>query len=72
MLAYSKNVFTVEEHSVVGGLGDAAAAALVNMDGIRLTKLGINDEFGQSGKPADLLKYYKLDAAGIAESVLGK
>ena len=72
LAAKYKKVFTVEEHSVIGGLGDATAAALVNMDGVRLTKLGLNDEFGQSGKPADLLKFYKLDAAGIAESVLGK
>lgn len=72
LAAKYKKVFTVEEHSVIGGLGDATAAALVNMDGVRLTKLGLNDEFGQSGKPADLLKFYKLDAAGIAESVLAK
>ena len=72
LAAKYKKVFTVEEHSVIGGLGDATAAALVNMDGVRLTKLGLNDEFGQSGKPADLLKAYKLDAAGIAASVMGK
>ena len=53
------------------GLGDAAAAALVNMDGVRLTKIGIQDEFGQSGKPADLLKAYKLDAESIAKQILG-
>lgn len=64
-----KKIFTVEEHSVIGGLGDATAAALVNMDGISLTKLGIQDEFGQSGKPADLLRAYKLDAQSIAETV---
>lgn len=66
-----KKVFTVEEHNVIGGLGDATAAALVNMDGVRLTKLGTQDEFGQSGKPADLLKAYKLDAESIAEAVIG-
>ena len=72
LAAKYKNVFTVEEHSVIGGLGDATAAALVNMDGVRLTKLGLNDEFGQSGKPADLLKAYKLDAQSIADRILGK
>lgn len=65
-----KHIYTVEEHSVIGGLGDAAAAAMVNMDGVKLTKLGINDEFGQSGKPADLLRAYKLDAQSIADAVL--
>lgn len=70
LAAKYKNVYTVEEHSIIGGLGDATAAALVNMDGIKLTKLGVNDEFGQSGKPADLLKAYKLDAASIAERIL--
>ncbi|MDD3410807.1 MAG: transketolase C-terminal domain-containing protein [Eubacteriales bacterium] len=64
-----KRVFTVEEHSVIGGLGDATAAALVNMDGVRLTKLGVQDMFGQSGKPADLLRAYKLDPESIAEAV---
>lgn len=72
LAAKYRNVFTVEEHSVIGGLGDATASALVNMDGVRLTKLGVQDVFGQSGKPADLLKLYKLDAQSIAEAVLGK
>ena len=72
LAAKYKKVFTVEEHSVIGGLGDATANALVNMDGVRLYKMGLNDEFGQSGKPADLLKHYKLDAAGIVETVLSK
>ena len=72
LAAKYKNVYIVEEHSIIGGLGDAAAAALVNMDGVRLTKIGVNDEFGQSGKPDQLLKLYKLDAQSIADRVLGK
>lgn len=70
MAAKYKHVYTVEEHSVIGGLGDATASALVNMDGVRLTKLGLYDVFGQSGKPADLLKAYQLDAASIAARIL--
>jgi len=63
------HIFTVEEHNVIGGLGDAAAAAMVNLDGVKLTKLGVQDMFGQSGKPAHLLKAYKLDDQSIAEAV---
>ncbi len=70
--AKHKRIFTVEEHNVIGGLGDAVASAVVNMDGVRLTKLGVQDQFGQSGKPVDLLRYYKLDAEGIASSVLAQ
>ena len=63
-------VFTVEEHSTIGGLGDATAAALVGVDGVKLTKIGVEGQFGQSGKPADLMRLYELDARGIADRVL--
>lgn len=66
---HSGRIFTVEEHNVIGGLGDATAAALVNMDDIHLVKLGLQDVFGQSGKPADLLRAYQLDAQGISHTV---
>lgn len=70
LAAKYRKVYTVEEHSVIGGLGDAAAAALVNLDGVRLVKIGVQDTFGQSGKPADLLRAYKLDAQSVADRVL--
>lgn len=63
-------VFTVEEHSIIGGLGDAVAAALCGMGLEKFQKIGINDEFGQSGKPADLLVEYGLTGAQIAEKIL--
>ncbi len=63
-------VFTVEEHSVIGGLGDAVASALCGMGSFTFQKIGIDDVFGQSGKPADLLKAYGLTGAQIAEKVL--
>lgn len=63
-------VFTVEEHSVIGGLGDAVAASLCGMGLSHFEKIGINDVFGQSGKPADLLKAYGLTGAQIAERIL--
>lgn len=68
--AKCKKIFTVEEHSIIGGLGDAVASELVGMDGITFKKIGINDKFGQSGKPADLLKAYNLTPEQIAQTVL--
>ena len=62
-------IFTVEEHSVIGGLGDAVAAVLSEKCPTKLTKIGINDVFGESGPAVELLHKYKLDAEGIAERV---
>ena len=64
------HVFTIEEHSVIGGLGDAVADAICGKGAFTFRKIGINDEFGQSGKPADLLKEYSLTGAQLAEKIL--
>ena len=63
-------VFTVEEHSVIGGLGDAVASALCGMGLEKFMKIGINDEFGQSDKPAHLLEEYGLTGKQIAEKIM--
>ena len=63
-------VFTVEEHSVIGGLGDAVADAICGTGSFTFRKIGINDLFGQSGKPAALLKEYGLTGAQIADTVM--
>ena len=63
-------VFTVEEHSVIGGLGDAVASALCGMGLKHFEKIGIDDVFGQSGKPAHLLEEYGLTGKQIAERVM--
>ena len=68
--ARCKKVFTVEEHSVIGGLGDAVASAVIGHGVEKFLKIGINDEFGQSGKPIDLLKEYELTGPQIAEKIL--
>lgn len=55
------NVVTVEEHSVIGGLGDAVGDVLLSEGcGVKFKKIGVNDIFGQSGKPAELLEEYGL------------
>ena len=68
--AKCKHVFTVEEHSVIGGLGDAVASAIIGTGVHSFRKIGIQDVFGQSGKPADLLKEYGLTAPQIVASIL--
>jgi len=65
-------VYTVEEHSVIGGLGDAVASAIIGNGVKSFEKIGINDVFGQSGKPADLLVEYGLTGTQIANRILGK
>ena len=67
--AKTGRIFTVEEHSVIGGLGDAVAGVLSEKCPTKLTKIGMNDVFGESGPAVELLHKYKLDAEGIAERV---
>ena len=62
-------IVTVEEHSVIGGLGSAVAEAIAEEYPVPVVKLGVNDVFGQSGTPAELLKGYGLTAEGIVEKV---
>lgn len=62
-------VVTCEEHSVIGGLGDAVLAALA-ADPVPVRKVGVNDVFGESGPAVDLLAKYGLDAAGVESQVL--
>ena len=63
------NVVTVEEHSVIGGLGDAVADVLMGKVCCRFRKIGVNDQFGQSGKAADVLREYGLTADQIAAKI---
>ena len=62
-------VITAEEHSVIGGLGDAVADVLMGKVNCKFHKIGVNDRFGQSGKAADVLREYGLTADQIAETV---
>lgn len=62
-------VVTVEEHSVIGGLGDAVAGALMGKVHCAFRKIGVQDQFGQSGKAWDVLAEYGLTAPQIAQSI---
>ena len=58
-------IVTVEEHSVIGGLGSAVCDVLCEREPVKVLKIGMNDVFGESGPAAKLLEKYGLDAAGI-------
>lgn len=58
-------VVTVEEHSIIGGLGSAVAEVLAGSSDAKFRRIGIQDKFGKSGKPDDLFKAYGLSAENI-------
>jgi len=58
-------VVTAEEHSIIGGLGSAVAEVLVGHSCAKFVRVGIQDKFGKSGKPADLFAAYGLTAENI-------
>ncbi|WP_368234462.1 transketolase family protein [Anaerotruncus rubiinfantis] len=62
-----KGIVTAEEHSVIGGLGDAVADVLAEVGGVKMVKIGVEDKFGKSGKPADLFKVYGLTVENIVQ-----
>ena len=60
---------TCEEHSVIGGLGSAVAEVLGKKAPRKIAMVGMQDTFGESGKPAQLLKKYGMDAESIVKAV---
>lgn len=62
-------IVTAEEHFTVGGLGSAVAEVLAGHAGARFDRVGVEDRFGQSGKPDDLFREYGLTAENIAAKV---
>ena len=63
----TRAVLTVEEHSIIGGLGSAAAEVLAGKGEFKFERMGIMDRFGKSGTPKDLFREYGLTAANIVE-----
>lgn len=60
-------VVTCEEHNIYGGLGSAVAEVLVETCPVPMARVGVEDKFGESGLPDELLEKYGLTAANIAE-----
>ena len=61
-------IVTVEEHNIIGGLGEAVCAALAEGCPVPVRRVGVNDAFGHSGPAAELLKEFGLTADHIAEA----
>ena len=67
--AKTGKVVTVEEHSIIGGLGSAVAEVIAEKQPAKLLRIGVEDRFGESGPALKLLEKYELDAAGICKKV---
>lgn len=67
--AKTGHVVTVEEHSVIGGLGEACAAVLCEKSPVPMRRVGVQDVYGESGPALELLDKYGLNAEGIAAAV---
>jgi len=60
---------TVEEHQVAGGLGGAVAEYVSSTNPRKIIRIGVHDEFGQSGEPEELIAHYGMDADSIVQTV---
>lgn len=65
----TKFAITVENHSIIGGLGSAICETLADKLPSKVYRFGINDEFGQSGKAEELIEYYGLDSKTLAKRI---
>ena len=66
----TKRLISIEDHNVIGGLGSAISEVLTSKYPAKLERIGINDEFGRSGKAEELVKFYGLSAEKIVEKFL--
>ena len=68
-VAKTKCVVTAEEHQVAGGMGESIAQLLAKNNPTPIEFVAVNDQFGESGKPADLMKKYGLHFTNIIDAV---
>lgn len=61
----TKKLISIEDHSIIGGLGTAISEVLTEQYPTKLERLGINDTFGKSGKAEELMKYFHITAENI-------
>lgn len=68
----TKKIITIEDHSIIGGLGTAVCEVLAEEYPTKVIRMGMKDQFGKSGKADQLLKYFKLDSQAIIEEIKKK
>ena len=66
----TKRLITIEDHSIIGGLGSAVCEVLAEEYPVKVERMGVNDTFGKSGKGAELMKYFKITADDIIEKFI--
>ena len=62
-------IVSVEEHQIVGGLGSAIAEVVVQNHPVPIQFVGVYDQFGQSGRPEELIEHYGMGISGIEKAV---
>ncbi len=67
----TNRVVTIENHSIIGGLGSCVCELLSEIYPAKVTRIGTKDEFGQSGQAKELLDFYGLTAKKLAEKIIG-
>ena len=65
----TKRIITIEDHSVIGGLGTAVCEVLCEEYPVKVTRMGIKDTFGKSGNSDELMKYFKITSEDIVEEI---
>lgn len=66
----TKRIITIEDHSIINGLGTAVCEVLADEYPCKVTRLGMKDTFGKSGKAEKLLEYFELDKNGIMKEIM--
>lgn len=67
----TNKVITIENHSIIGGLGSSVCEVLSENYPTKVVRIGTNDEFGQSGKAKELMAYYGLNAEKLTQKITG-
>ena len=68
----TKKIVTVEDHSIIGGLGTSVCEVLAENYPAKVVRMGIKDTFGESGKAEELIKKYQIDCDSIVETIKNK